>query len=355
MLVGKLIKIHGKYPPNELSTAFQVDLGFRFSDELKWNSDRGIPEVGLSLLVADFGNSAILGQAVSVIPFARWEKLLGKSWSFKFQYGLGAAWFNRPYDRNENKTNLVIGSTFTAATQLNARVDWQLSQVIGLNTGINFTHYSNSHVAVPNIGANVVSGSLGVRASLAGRQAPVGKVQRPLIAGKWRPGVRIGYGWHEFPGTIEPKDGPTYAVYNASLFASKADQKSAFWQVGLTYTYYPAFRNYIINQQLFSNLDGLSSKASTVILYGSRQWSFGRVNGFAELGVNLHAPFMRALNEVWDLAKTRDLNLLVTGKLGFRYEIFELKNSPSRLYVGLAVKSNGGTADYLESSFVFLY
>lgn len=354
--VGDLIKIHGLYPPNELSYSTNLDLALLPRKNREWRAMHANPIMGLSFSYNSYGNDLVLGEAFTASYQATMRRPITSKLSLIFQPGGGVAWFGSPYHITENPTNLVIGSRFTAMAKLLGGAEYQITDRISLRCGGSFWHYSNSHAAVPNIGANVVGGFIGLRYS-EGLPQVMNKSVRLATrakANQWRPFIRLRLGLHEFPGTVEPRDGPLYKVYGGTFGFSTTSKSRAMWSAGLTYNLYQGYVNYIVTQQLFDDDTQLNWRASTVSIFGGREWCFGRLHFFAELGLNLHSPFQRELNEVWDLAKGRPFNSYVAAKIGYRYYIIppskpwhEIQGAPN---VGIAVKTNGGTADFLELS-----
>ncbi|MFN0033234.1 MAG: hypothetical protein ACKVOR_13820, partial [Flavobacteriales bacterium] len=111
------------------------------------------------------------------------------------------------------------------------------------------------------------------------------------------------------------------------------------------YHYYPYMHDYIISQELF-DASLAKRNAQTVVVFAGFEWEFGRFSFFVQAGVNVFSPFIKELNEVWDLPKQGTLNLWTSNKLGYRYYFY----CPpiGRLFIQAAVKANGGTADFLE-------
>src|SRR5687768_2174905 len=108
--IGKLIKIHGEYPDNDISSLTELSMLWKTQVAQPWQRYYHYPSAGISLLHAQFGNQDVLGNAIALIPhmrFERWKKQTRVSW----RAGLGIAWFDRPYDAIGNPRNLVIGSS----------------------------------------------------------------------------------------------------------------------------------------------------------------------------------------------------------------------------------------------------
>lgn len=116
---------------------------------------------GFGLAFHDFNPQ--LGNPVSVyiLQGATIKSLSGRlSLNYEWDFGLTCGW--RPYDRDENPDNHVIGSKVTAYIDAEVYLRWMISHHWDLNIGAAFTHYSNGNTSIPNAGLNVA----GVKASV---------------------------------------------------------------------------------------------------------------------------------------------------------------------------------------------
>jgi hypothetical protein len=347
---GKLVKIHGEYPATSIASVHELSLLWKCKGNKPWHGAHAFPSAGLSFIHTQFGNKDILGQAIGLVPQMRFEKRFSESF-VSIRAGLGIAWFNKPYDARTNPENLVIGSRLANLTQVAVEWNRYISQHIIIRFGGSFTHCSGAHVAVPNIGANLPAFTIGV-----GYQPRhfSNDLFRKKIKTSFRQttfGAQLINGLHEFPGTIRPADGPRYIVYGLGLHASRSWRIRGKASAGLNLHYYTAYADYIRSQELiesktFNRLDPMN-----LVLFVGYEWNFGRVSFFIQGGVNLYDPVLRALNQVWDLPKHGWLHQFTANKIGYRVYLHKQQEpSDKRInpFVHIAVKSNGGTADFLE-------
>lgn len=352
--VGKLIKIHGEYPENDISSLTELSFAWKTNGSCEWHQACKYPTYGFSLVHAQFGNQDILGQSLAGIPIMRYDAWRNQT-RFSIQAGFGIAWFNKPYDHHSNPRNLVIGSSFANMSMAKFEMSRKLSSRMRYSIGASFTHCSNSHVAVPNIGANIVA----LHAGLSwGRSPEIPDFHtRPSGAAKlqrsWKPGLYAITGIQEIPGTVKPVNGQRYPVYGAGLQAVYHSRIGRDFHIGLNYTYYPMYREYIISQELFDDDENEFRKAQTVVLFLGYEWKYNRMALFVQTGLNLYNPFIHEMNRVWDLPKHGFLYQWTSNKLGYRFYLRKDEKS-WQPYIHVAVKANGGTADYLESGVGFL-
>lgn len=351
--VGKLIKIHGEYPANEISSLTELNFSRKTTGKQDWHRVYKYPAYGFSLVHAQFGNPQVLGQSIAAIPVMRFERIQKKS-RFTIQAGFGIAWFNKPYHHLTNPENLVIGSSLANMSMAKLECSKSLSTQFRYSFGCSFTHCSNAHVAVPNIGANIVALHAGLSWSGAPfkdlNSLPKSKSRLPRT---WALGMFAHSGIQEVPGTIKPVNGIIYPVFGAGIQAVFHSAVGKDFHAGIHCIYYPLYKEYIVSQELFPDQVNERRKAQSVVLFLGYEWKFNRIALFVQGGIKLYDPFTHAINDVWDLPKHGFLYQWTSNKLGYRYYVLkdEKKFSP---YIQLAVKTNGGTADYLETGVGFL-
>ncbi len=346
--VGKLIKIHGEYPDNKTSSLTEVGFFWKTQGRLQWHQAYHFPSYGFSVIHAQFGNNEVLGQSIAAIPFMRFEKWKGNTrWAWRAGFGL--AWFNKPYDEQDHPFNKVIGSTLTNMTMARVEMSRPLFEKFRYSIGLSFTHCSNSHIAVPNIGANIIAVNAGV--SFCSKQNELNKKhissREISMQAQWKISLHSILGFHEAIGTIRPVDGPRYPVYGVGVFAQRLNGRGRSFLFGINYHYYPYMHDYIISQELF-DADDAKKKAQSLVAFIGYEWQFNRFALFIQAGVNVYSPFIQQLNEVWDLPKQGFINLWTSNKLGYRYYLLNEKNKV-RPFVHIAVKAIGGTADFFET------
>jgi hypothetical protein len=349
---GKLIKVHGEYPKNKTTTLIELNLSWKLLNQNSWHYNYNYPSAGISFVHAQFGNQDILGQAVGIIPCMRFEKWRGNTrWSWRA--GLGIAGFNKPYDAQENPKNLVIGSQFTNMSLLRIEFSKPLCKTLRYSLGISLMHCSDAHIAVPNVGANLVAFSAGISfckyPDLIKTESE--RPKQDVIKNSWNLNVQSLFGVHEFSGTTRPTDGPRYFVYGESIAWSRRMRPGRRFALGVNHYYYTAYLEYAKSQELFADRGDLKSIAHTFIIYSGYEWRYGPFDLFVQAGINVYNPFNRALNQVWDLPKHGSLYLLTSNKIGYRWRPFSSNKKEMHRVdpsISIAVKTNGGTADFLE-------
>lgn len=353
--VGKLVKIHGEYPPTDITSLTELNLSWKTRGNKYWQTLYCFPSVGFSLTHAQFGNQDVLGQAIGFVPTMRFEKWKEDTrWSIRA--GLGVAYFTKPYNSSSNPENLVIGSPWANMSLLKMEFSKPLFNRFRYNVGLSLMHCSNAHVDVPNIGANLIAFHAGISFSNKPELLKTESEKTKSIVPRkpLRLGIQTILGIHEFKGTTRPVDGPKYFVYGASVFASKSFKPKRRISVGMNYHYYTAYHDYALLQELYQSDEDIKKKSQNLVLFGGCEWNYGRMAFYVQLGINLYNPFLHEMNKVWDLPKNRFINLWTANKIGYKLYAYSQNGTRSGYdyllnpYLNMAVKTNGGTADFLE-------
>lgn len=117
---------------------------------------RGVYQ-GLGLSHYNFGNSVEIGNPTAIYLFqgatiAHLSPNL--SLNYEWNFGLSAGW--KPYDKENNPDNGMIGSKLNAYMNANFYLKQQLSTKFDLVAGATLTHFSNGNTKFPNAGLNAI-------------------------------------------------------------------------------------------------------------------------------------------------------------------------------------------------------
>lgn len=190
-----------------------------------------------------------LGNPVSVFVFqgARIARL-GRRLALNYEWNLGLAMGWRPYDREANPDNQIIGSRATAYLNADLYLCYRAAPWLDVNAGVGVAHFSNGNTAYPNLGLNTLAARLSAafypgrrREGGEGPQAPLPAFGRHVsydlvVFGAWRRrGVAVeGSGQpYALPGTygvIGLNFNPMYNMnhwFNAGLSLDAVYDRSA--------------------------------------------------------------------------------------------------------------------------------
>ena len=123
---------------------------------------------GIGLAYFNYGNAQELGNPMAGYIFQnaeilRLNQILGLHYEWNF--GLSTGW--KYFDTHDNPKNVIIGSKENAYINAGLFLRWYLAKRLALNTGFDFTHFSNGNTEYPNSGFNTSSFRLGLQYDLS--------------------------------------------------------------------------------------------------------------------------------------------------------------------------------------------
>ena len=158
--------------PIDLSLSGHFRYAFQFRPGSVPDRIYGGAYQGLGIACYDFQRPGEIGNPVAFYLFqgARIARLAPRiSFDYEWNFGLSFGW--KPYDRETNPLNMMMGSKINAYLNVDFLFRWQIMREVDLTAGLVLTHFSNGNTKFPNAGLN----SLGARAGLTchfGRTAP---------------------------------------------------------------------------------------------------------------------------------------------------------------------------------------
>lgn len=118
---------------------------------------------GIGLGYFDFGNRKELGSPFALYLFQGGSiARLSRQLSLNYEWNFGASYRWKPYDKDHNPYNKVIGSDVNAYLNVNLHLNWSLSPLFDLTVGATGTHFSNGNTQYPNSGLNTVDCKVGL-------------------------------------------------------------------------------------------------------------------------------------------------------------------------------------------------
>ncbi len=148
-----------------IKNSFSTHLQYSFQFEPNTCTDRiyGGAYQGIGLARYTFDNPDELGDPVALYLFqgARILQLSPRlSFNYEWNFGLSFGW--KPYDKQENYYNIVVGSKVNAYLNTNFYLNWMLSNQFDLTPGVTLSHFSNGNTKFPNAGLNTVGLKIGL-------------------------------------------------------------------------------------------------------------------------------------------------------------------------------------------------
>lgn len=350
---GKIIPNYPGHPSSPFNISFGASL-YQSSVNKVWGQYFRNPESGLTIRLAYLGNNDVLGNQLSIYPFANFQ-LTKKSnpLPLYLKLGMGLAIFNKPYDSVTNRENQVMGSmfswhfnaTFYKTILKNAENEFRL--------GLGYYHASNGHIQIPNYGLNafLLSGEV-----LFNKSTRTFSEQTKIDSAKsyWVIEQRIGVGIHELAGTTSPVGGPKYGVFTTGFNIGYIPKNHIKWKVGMIGRYYTSFYQYQSdNNQNPSFLD-----ASCIYVMVGSEFYLGHIGLDAELGFILYRPFFREFYDKFISRSERDyfLKNLINNRLGINYYLLNPYSRPKwNIKMGCHINANFGQADFSDMTLGLVY
>ena len=163
VLVGPHMHIYSRYPETDLTKTFFLSFGqYNSADSKAWAKFYWEPFTGISASITDFGNHDVFGYGVSLLPYIslHTRRLDRPAWHVRF--GMGATYYSRFFDSENNPTNKSVGGRFSWGFQWGFYRDLIVREKMRIQIGGSWLHGSNGHTRLPNFGINTLS--FGVKA-----------------------------------------------------------------------------------------------------------------------------------------------------------------------------------------------
>lgn len=171
-------KFGGIYPAG-------VNLGFELpsAQQRPWQQYLGNPTFGVGLSWLKLGNE-MLGHSIAVYPYLLFDVIDTPYFQMKFKVAGGLAavtenWYTQedqdPDHYYEPTVNTIFGSWLNVYLNAGINLNVPITKSLALGAEFGYLHMSNGRTCMPNIGANVAYGSVGVSATFNSdkKKAPV--------------------------------------------------------------------------------------------------------------------------------------------------------------------------------------
>lgn len=350
--VGKVLKAYTNMPETYPSVFTSYEFSKRGNGVSKWQQQLNYPEYGVEMLFGALNNK-FLGNVIGLQPFLKWH-LTDKTSPLKLSFtaGLGFSYFTNPYHSAENPKNLLIGSHITNYTRGEFEVSYQYKHFRFLVSAGVF-HFSNGHVKLPNIGANVVQSKLGI-AYLPFETMEYLESEN-IYPEKWQYEMGFLFGFHAYGASAKPHGGPIYPVY--SLKQSIGKNLSPVYRIsfGLIAGHYRSFYRFIENE-LENKRNPLLNSMYMTVFFG-QEMCMGHIALSGELGLDIFKPFLRKYNDIFNPEDgfSTFIKQWNSNRLGLKYYFKNTNQSGWNASVGMFIKANFGQADFVECAVNFRF
>lgn len=346
---GKVLKAFSGMPETNVSWFTGFEYGKKGDGTNEWEKLLGYPEYGLEVLFGDLKND-FLGNMFAIQPFVRIPLFKNhEKFGVYFTAGIGFAYFDNAYHLFDNPENGLIGCGLNNYTKGEIEIGYHLGKHWRIFAGAGAFHFSNAHIRLPNIGANVPEAKLGVT-WFQNYPEKFAKNAYRQIDTTWNWYIRYGSGFHAYGSTMKPFGGPVYPVYSFSF--GTGQNLSAVYAVsfGTTLGYYSGFNNFLLSEMLLDKNDAFFKSIYASVYFG-QEVMMGKFAVYGECAVDIEKPFLREYGDIFDRQEgmVKTIKNINSNRLGLRYYIKEInKEHRWNANVGLFIKSNFTQADFVE-------
>ena len=310
-LVNEIIKSH--IQTTELSFYQQTD------GEKQWHRYFNYPVIGISAAILNTGNPESLGRIYGLFPYVDFPLNKWKvTWNLKFGYGIG--FVEKPFNRESNYKNLVIGSHLNALVYFNSHWNFPITERVKATVGVSFTHLSNGSLKRPNLGINMFSTNAGISYYFG----------NPVVKNLSDVEKREKEFSHLILANVGVKEvdnigGKKYMVYNTSYNLMRTVTNKSSFGIGADFFYNSSLEPLIKRLQ---NEDKGKFGNFRMGLSGIYSMDLGKISLLFQTGGYLHTSY--------------DFDRKLYTRIGTRYRIND------KIFVNLSLKTHFFVADFIE-------
>lgn len=348
-------------------TALDLKLGWQTDDHDKnlFDAMYRYPSYGVGYYMGNMNGimlgtdtaSTSLGKPAALYAFFGAPMYRSRRVVLSYGFSAGLSYNFNVYSTEKNPFNILIGSKANAYIELALGASLLLPGRSALTAGVSFQHFSNGSYQKPNLGVNLISGTLAYQ---LGWYKNDEKSYAPLTLPAWTKSfewdIVLGGGVRMLDADFDPKyphNGRRWACVTVSTALLRQASLRRKWGGGVDLLYYE-WGSYVSDyrttfneltakngvlpapaevRQAMKPHDKLSAKNFTVGLYAAHEASYKRISMITNVGFY---PFSR----VGDNPSTP----IMYERLGVRVALTD------RLFVGVSIRAHKLKADYTEWS-----
>lgn len=156
-------------------TGMIMGVEFPSSQQRPWQQYLKNPTVGLGITTLDLGHDERMGHAFAMYPYILLNGVRREHFELKVKLasGLGVVsehWYTQEDTNPDHYHNATTSTTFGSYLNvyLNAGLDinFPITRNMTINSEVGYIHMCNGRICMPNIGANIIYGGVGLTATL---------------------------------------------------------------------------------------------------------------------------------------------------------------------------------------------
>ena len=308
------------YLRNAHSRLIEINVSRQTTGKKSWERENNYPRLGIALMYGDLGSKQYLGSMTAIYPFIHFPLLRTRRSVSSFRLGAGLGWVEKPYDKEDNYKNLMIGTHMNATISMRLQTEWRIVHGLYMNAGLAFTHLSNGSYRLPNLGLNIPTIAAGLRYGPEASSIPR-KRQREAHIRKTSLFIFAGGAFKQ----TYPLESTVHLIRIANFELARSLSPVSSVNAGILISHDKSLSNEIANAPtyIFDNSE-LQLQASAYLGY---EHIVGRLSIPIQLGVYLYNNY--ATSQIYQL-------------IGLRYRI------SGKWLMSLQLKAHYGKADYIQ-------
>lgn len=283
-----------------------------------WSTVKQPVRWGVSLFFGNTGSRKYMGNMAGALPFISMPLIKRSFYNSKFRVGAGLGWVEKPYDKNSNHKNVLIGSPVNACINFLWQNEFKINHRLLFNAGFSFTHLSNGASKLPNLGINVPAVSIGIKYS--GKEQAISRHDFPDSFNRklsFSAFTSVGFKQQPWIGSKQ------YLVNTLAIEATKKLSYNNQYGAGIIMFY---DRSMQVNPYSITS-DKREGKNVQLGVYASYEHSFGRFSLPLQLSGYVY---------------NHDIYSVIFQQVGVRYHL------PGHWTIQALLKTHGGKADVIH-------
>ncbi|BDS14181.1 acyloxyacyl hydrolase [Aureispira anguillae] len=298
-----------------------------------WHERCGFPRWGLAVAYQYSGNAEQMGHCIAILPNVTVDFFRHKKIRLFGRLGVGLGLITKPFDRQTNPLNNMVGSYLNNNTSLRLGMAWRIHKNIELRPSATFNHYSNAASTLPNLGINIPSFQLGIcympNPVEEEDYIKVAPSERPQRSKRVQFSAVFSMGFRE----LSPGSNLKYPIWHSSVDAGLFITRNNRLKAGIEYDYIGSSYAFTKHNGGYQDKD-LHWEASRITLFVADEIMIGRFAILAQLGFyvtqNVGQPWFMSI------------------RLSGRYYFMDPYLNPATPFVTVTMKSHKIIAEYFS-------
>lgn len=295
----------------------ELRLGIQTDGKKHWQQVFKNPSYGLGFYFGHF-NNPIIGNPLATFLFMDFPFVRKEKYYLSTNWGVGLSYSINEYDEVNNNKNIAIGTDLNIYVDFMLLFRYQLSKRFEIAAGAKFQHFSNGSVKKPNLGLNMLSGTLALHYYPFSTIKKTNYILHPEPYQKYEFSTMLAYGIN---GIETDKRNKKYSNYTFSNVFSRRISHKRNIGIGIDIFYNEYVKTYTENDLKFNQLMSYAFILSSDMIVNKLRMT-------TQVGVYAY--------------RSVDYSVPVYERVALRY--YPTKN----LFVNFSVKAHGFKAQFIE-------